>query len=89
MRACLASCSIVVALVLFLALRGGHATATVGLALPAVDIGKLARQWEPELYDELGTNGAPPKFEAQFKSPCFHAADGALRCVPGAYVLGG
>ena len=82
--------SVVLALVLFLVVRVGDATTTVGQpSLPAVDLGKLARKWEPELYDELGTNGAPAKFEDGYKSPCVYTADGTLRCVPGAYVLGG
>ena len=57
--------------------------------LPDVDLAQFAREWEPDLYEELGTGGAPPKFSSAYKSPCFHSADGALRCVPGAYVLGG
>jgi hypothetical protein len=49
---------------------------------------KLASDWEPELYAELGSAG-PARFYTGLLNPCVaDARTGAKHCVPGAYILG-
>ena len=52
----------------------------------AQQLQRLASDWEPELYAELGER--VPKFLPGLKSPCVAAAGGGQHCVPGAFLLG-
>ncbi|KAL1530812.1 hypothetical protein AB1Y20_001708 [Prymnesium parvum] len=51
------------------------------------DLDRLARRWEPQLYADLPS--LPPPFAPNYTSPCLRTSDGILRCVPGAFLLGG
>ena len=53
-------------------------------AKATADVGALARAWEPDLYGEVGSAG----FEPGLRNPCVRVK-GTLRCVPGAFLIGG
>ena len=97
MNAPTATCSLLSSCVLLILLvrhatpsRDAHAAAAArGTPFSAArlkQLHKLASDWEPELYAELGQS-PPAKFLPGLRSSCV-SASGKTRCVPGAYLLG-
>lgn len=62
---------------------------TLHVAAPSVGadarLQKLASDWEPELYAELGT--VAPQWVPGLRTPCVRGLSG-LQCVPGAFIIG-
>ena len=61
----------------------------IGPSLSSEAFKRLNVEWEPELYDEIRSDGSPAQFMPDLKTPCINTGSvERAACVPGAYLIG-